>query len=58
MHVRSMLKHAAALRDESSSWTAFEREVLPHADRLFRLAMWLIGRVNDPAFIAAKRRAI
>jgi RNA polymerase sigma-70 factor, ECF subfamily len=41
MHVRSMLKHAAALRDESSSWTAFEREVLPHADRLFRLAMWL-----------------
>ena len=21
-------------------WTAFEREALPHADRLFRLAMW------------------
>jgi RNA polymerase sigma-70 factor (ECF subfamily) len=26
---------------ESDSWSAFEREVLPHATRLFRLAMWL-----------------
>jgi RNA polymerase sigma-70 factor (ECF subfamily) len=24
----------------SESWSAFETEVLPHADRLFRLAMW------------------
>jgi RNA polymerase sigma-70 factor, ECF subfamily len=26
---------------EQSGWVAFEAEVLPHADRLFRLAMWL-----------------
>lgn len=26
---------------ESASWSTFEEEVLPHADRLFRLAMWL-----------------
>ena len=25
---------------ESSDWTAFEAEALPHIDRLFRLAMW------------------
>ena len=25
---------------DSDAWTAFEGEVLPHADRLFRLAMW------------------
>ena len=25
---------------ESDAWAAFEGEVLPHADRLFRLAMW------------------
>ena len=25
---------------ESDAWTAFESEVLPHADRLFRLAIW------------------
>lgn len=31
----------AALRDDSDARDAFEREVLPHADRLFRLAMWL-----------------
>ncbi len=29
-----------ALQGESDAWSAFEREVLPHADRLFRLAMW------------------
>ena len=31
----------AASRDDSDAWAAFEEEVLPHADRLFRLAMWL-----------------
>ena len=35
-----MVKQAASL-DESDAWAAFEGEVLPHADRLFRLAMWL-----------------
>src|SRR5215471_13873791 len=25
---------------ESDAWAAFEGEVLPHVDRLFRLAMW------------------
>lgn len=27
-------------RADDSAWAAFEGEVLPHADRLFRLAMW------------------
>ena len=35
-----MVKPPASL-DESDAWAAFEGEVLPHADRLFRLAMWL-----------------
>src|SRR5262245_9781190 len=26
---------------DPNAWAAFEGEVLPHADRLFRLAMWL-----------------
>src|SRR3954454_24194278 len=26
---------------EPQAWAAFEVEALPHADRLFRLAMWL-----------------
>ena len=26
---------------EPAAWSTFEEEVLPHADRLFRLAMWL-----------------
>src|SRR5262252_7173540 len=34
-----MAKQAVS-RDDSSAWVAFEGEVLPHADRLFRLAMW------------------
>src|SRR5262245_11726114 len=38
-HVPSMLNEAAS-RDDSSAWAVFEGEVLPHADRLFRLAMW------------------
>ena len=29
-----------ASRDNPDAWAAFEGEVLPHADRLFRLAMW------------------
>src|SRR5215467_47855 len=28
-------------KDGSEAWAAFEAEVMPHADRLFRLAMWL-----------------
>lgn len=35
-----IVKHAAA-RGDSDAWDAFELEVLPHAPRLFRLAMWL-----------------
>lgn len=30
-----------ATRKDSDAWTAFELEVLPHAARLFRLAVWL-----------------
>jgi RNA polymerase sigma-70 factor, ECF subfamily len=32
---------------DSESWSAFEREVLPHADRLFRLAMWFERNRTD-----------
>lgn len=34
-----MLKRVPSGAD-SDSWSVFETEVLPHADRLFRLAMW------------------
>jgi RNA polymerase sigma-70 factor (ECF subfamily) len=29
-----------ASRNDADAWAAFEQEVLPHAPRLFRLAMW------------------
>ncbi len=41
-----MLKQAAS-RDVSDAWAAFEGEVLPHADRLFRLAMWFVRNRAD-----------
>ena len=31
---------APAAADTDGAWAAFEAEALPHADRLFRLAMW------------------
>lgn len=31
---------AVPSRQDAVTWVAFEGEVLPHADRLFRLAMW------------------
>lgn len=34
-----MVKRVAS-EDDSDVWSRFEGEVLPHADRLFRLAMW------------------
>ena len=42
----SMVKQAAS-RDVSDAWAAFEEEVLPHADRLFRLAMWFVRNRDD-----------
>src|SRR5215471_9437931 len=36
----SMVKQVVS-RYDSDAWAAFEGEVLPHAERLFRLAMWL-----------------
>jgi RNA polymerase sigma-70 factor (ECF subfamily) len=45
--VQSMVNHARPLRDESGEWAAFEGEVLPHTDRLFRLAMWLERNRDD-----------
>src|SRR5262245_39117780 len=36
----SMMEQVAS-RNDSDAWVAFEQEVLPHASRLFRLAMWL-----------------
>src|SRR5215510_6972160 len=41
-----MVKQAAS-RDVSDAWAAFEGEVLPHADRLFRLAMWFVRNRAD-----------
>jgi RNA polymerase sigma-70 factor, ECF subfamily len=41
-----MVKEAAS-RDVSGAWAAFEGEVLPHADRLFRLAMWFVRNRAD-----------
>ena len=29
------------VHEEAGAWSTFEREVLPHSDRLFRMAMWL-----------------
>jgi RNA polymerase sigma-70 factor (ECF subfamily) len=37
--VGAMTKQVAS-RNHPDAWAAFEGEVLPHADRLFRLAMW------------------
>src|SRR5689334_18233390 len=34
-------------QEGSDVWAAFEREVLPHVDRLFRLAMWLERNRDD-----------
>jgi RNA polymerase sigma-70 factor (ECF subfamily) len=34
-------------RDDSDARAAFEGEVLPHADRLFRLAMWFVRNRAD-----------
>ena len=44
--LHSMVKQAAS-RDVSDAWAAFEGEVLPHADRLFRLAMWFVRNRAD-----------
>lgn len=37
----------APSRDDPGPWSTFEAEVLPHADRLFRLAMWLERNRDD-----------
>jgi RNA polymerase sigma-70 factor, ECF subfamily len=41
-----MVRHAPSPEDPGA-WAAFEGEVLPHADRLFRLAMWLERNRGD-----------
>jgi RNA polymerase sigma-70 factor (ECF subfamily) len=41
-----MVKQAGS-RDVLDAWAAFEGEVLPHADRLFRLAMWFVRNRAD-----------
>ena len=35
------VRGASHLPARSTAWSAFEGAVLPHSDRLFRLAMWL-----------------
>lgn len=35
------------LREDSDAWLAFEGEVLPHAPRLFRLALWFLRNRAD-----------
>ena len=37
----------AVRRHVPDAWAAFEGEVLPHADRLFRLAMWFVRNRAD-----------
>jgi RNA polymerase sigma-70 factor (ECF subfamily) len=44
--VQSMAQQAAS-RDVPDAWSAFEGEVLPHADRLFRLALWFVRNRSD-----------
>src|SRR5262245_53643912 len=44
--MQSMVKQAGS-RDDPDAWAAFEGEVLPHADRLFRLAMWFERNRSD-----------
>jgi RNA polymerase sigma-70 factor (ECF subfamily) len=44
--VPSIVKLSAS-RAEPHAWAAFEGEVLPHTDRLFRLAMWLERNRSD-----------
>lgn len=41
-----MVKEAAP-REVSHAWAAFEGEVLPHTQRLFRLAMWFVRNRAD-----------
>jgi RNA polymerase sigma-70 factor (ECF subfamily) len=41
------MMNLAASRDDSDARAAFEGEVLPHADRLFRLAMWFVRNRAD-----------
>jgi len=41
-----MVKQAVSC-EASDAWTAFEGEVLPHADRMFRLAMWFVRNRAD-----------
>jgi len=40
-------RHAIQSEDISTARAAFEGEVLPHADRLFRLAMWFVRNRAD-----------
>jgi len=42
----SMMKQANS-RNDSDAWAGFELEVLPHAPRLFRIAMWLERNRDD-----------
>src|SRR5215510_15005633 len=42
----SMTKQVASPSD-SDAWVAFEQEVLPHAPRLFRLALWFVRNRAD-----------
>ena len=41
-----MVKQATS-RDVSDAWAAFEGQVLPHADRLFCLAIWFVRNRAD-----------
>jgi len=41
------MTNESRVRDEPRSWGSFEEEALPHAARLFRLAMWLERNRGD-----------
>ena len=36
-----LMSEESPVHDKPAAWSTFEEEVLPHSDRLFRLAMWL-----------------
>jgi RNA polymerase sigma-70 factor, ECF subfamily len=41
------MKSDSGLRPDKRVWAAFEAEVLPNLDRLFRFAMWFEGKRDD-----------
>jgi RNA polymerase sigma-70 factor (ECF subfamily) len=41
------MRSDSGLHPDKRAWAAFEAEVLPHLDRLFRFAMWFEGKRDE-----------